>query len=284
MKTTCVITIVLALFLVSACSQKVNDPAAEEAIKKLSAGYDEAYNSRDLAWCKTNFWTSDAVSLPPNEMMASGIEAIMALDQDLLDRYNPTNLKTPIEQVSSSGDLAVARGTYYWTGTPVASGLSEATSEGKWIGTYARQADGSWKCSQMIYNSDQPTPGATASGADEQALLQIERDWLNAGLNKDRAALDKIMAKEYISTGDEGVKNKRQAIAEVMSSAFKVESAEFSDMQPIVFGDSAVVYGVTTVKGTEKGKDISGKYRWTDVFEKRDGSWQCVVGYGTTVQ
>jgi hypothetical protein len=43
-----------------------------------------------------------------------------------------------------------------------------------------------------------------------------------------------------------------------------------------------VTYG-TTDKGSYKGKDISGNYRWTDVFVKRNGRWQIVAGQGTRV-
>jgi len=45
----------------------------------------------------------------------------------------------------------------------------------------------------------------------------------------------------------------------------------------------AVVTYATTDKGSYKGKDISGEYRWTDVFAKRDGHWQLIVGQGTAI-
>jgi hypothetical protein len=58
-----------------------------------------------------------------------------------------------------------------------------------------------------------------------------------------------------------------------------VESAEASDMRAVVFGDQAVVNGISTTKATMRGKDASGKSRWTDVYEKRDGRWRAVVSY-----
>ena len=284
MKTAYTVVIMLALLFVSACTQKVNDPADAEAIKTLGEGYDNAVNSRDLDWVRTNFYAEDAVTLPPNQQMLSGVEAIVARDQAIFDRYNPTQISTPAEEVFSSGDLAAARGTYAWTGTPVASGLSEASEKGKWIGTFKRQSDGSWRCTRLIWNSDQPAAGATADGADEQALLQIERDWLNAALNKDRAALDKIIASDFIGHGEEGVKNKTQLLSLLMSRSLKIESAEIGDMQPMVFGDTAAVYGTTTSKESISGKDTSGQYCWTDIFEKRDGLWQCVGSYSKKVK
>jgi ketosteroid isomerase-like protein len=222
--------------------------------------------------------------MPPNQMPIVGKEAIMAAYQETFDQYSSMQLSLPVEDVRSSGDLAVARGSYYLMVTPEAGGPSDVTLEGKYISTFSRQEDGSWKCSREIWNSDQPAAGATADGADEEALLQIERDWINAVLNKDRAALDSILADDYVSSGEEGVRNKRQALNEAMSSVLKIESAEHSNLQPMVFGNTAIVHGVTTIEGTEGRQDISGQYRWTDIFERRDGRWQCVVGYGTPVE
>jgi len=44
------------------------------------------------------------------------------------------------------------------------------------------------------------------------------------------------------------------------------------------------VNGLSTEKSSMAGKDTSGQYRWTDVFVKREGRWQCVTGYGAKVQ
>jgi ketosteroid isomerase-like protein len=281
MKSAYAVVIVLALLFVSACTQKVNDPADVKAIKDLNEGYDKAESTGDLAWFNANYYADKAVTLPPNQPLISGKEAIAADDQKYFDRYSSVQLSSPVEEVLTSGDLAVARGAYTWKGTPKASGLSEVTEQGKWIGIFQKQRDGSWKCSEEIWNSDQPAPGKTADGADEQALLQIERDFTSAMIKKDRAAMENILAADFVGRGPEGVQNKRQVIASIMGSALKIESAEITNMQPMVFGETAVVYGTSSEKSTTGGRDSSGQYRWTDIFEKLDGRWQCVGGYVT---
>jgi hypothetical protein len=35
--------------------------------------------------------------------------------------------------------------------------------------------------------------------------------------------------------------------------------------------------------GQYKGKDISGQYRWTDVFVKRQGRWQVVATHASQI-
>ena len=55
-------------------------------------------------------------------------------------------------------------------------------------------------------------------------------------------------------------------------------------MKVRVFGNAAVVTGRTTIKGGKyKGKDISGQYRFTDTWVKRNGHWLCVASANTRV-
>jgi ketosteroid isomerase-like protein len=64
----------------------------------------------------------------------------------------------------------------------------------------------------------------------------------------------------------------------------KVESAANSEMKAMVFGDTAFVHGLFIVKSTTNGKDTSRQSRYTEVYVKRDGRWQCVTGHSTKVE
>jgi ketosteroid isomerase-like protein len=44
------------------------------------------------------------------------------------------------------------------------------------------------------------------------------------------------------------------------------------------------VDGLYIEKSTTQGKDSSARYRFTEVYTKRDGRWQCVTQYGTKLQ
>jgi hypothetical protein len=50
-----------------------------------------------------------------------------------------------------------------------------------------------------------------------------------------------------------------------------------------VLGEAAVVTGRITVKAAYKGQDISGSYRFTDVFARNGGRWVCVASQSTMV-
>jgi ketosteroid isomerase-like protein len=119
----------------------------------------------------------------------------------------------------------------------------------------------------------------------EQTLMQMERDWTQAGLKKDAAAMDKIVADDWVAFSFDGkMETKAEAMADLKSGASTTQSVELGAMKVRVFGDTAVVTGSDTEKSTFKGKDSSGKYVWTDVFVKRQGHWQAAASQSTKVE
>src|ERR1041385_4625032 len=49
------------------------------------------------------------------------------------------------------------------------------------------------------------TPSAAQGAGAEQMLLQLERDWEQARAKNDQAALDRILAPEFVGTDSDGV-------------------------------------------------------------------------------
>jgi len=115
----------------------------------------------------------------------------------------------------------------------------------------------------------------------EQTLMQMERDWTEAQLQKDTAALDKIIADDWVGQGPAGSQTKAQGLADLKSENQKFASITLGDMKVRVFGDTAVVTGSDDEKSSYKSKDTSGHYLWSDVFVKREGRWQAVASQGT---
>jgi uncharacterized protein (TIGR02246 family) len=282
MRTTCAVILCALLLLVSGCAQKVNDPADVQAIKTFVDDYVKAVNAAD-AGAIAAMMTDKSVFADPNVPVAVGKEAIRSLNQGYFDQLKAEQT-APVEDVRVVGDLAVARGTFTWKAMPKAQGLAAINDRGSWIAVYARQNDGSWKQDWVVGNSDQPAPGSTASGEDEKALLQLERDWSEAFVKKDVATLDRIMANEFQANWPAFVGNKKQYLGLVKGGTAKAASSANSEMKAFVLGDMAIVHGLATEQSSVAGKDTSGQYRYTDVFVKRDGRWQCVTAYSIKVQ
>ncbi len=124
---------------------------------------------------------------------------------------------------------------------------------------------------------------AAGKTAEEQ-LRDLDKLWAEAEVKKDFTALDKVMADDYSQVNADGsVMTKAQWFSQLKSSDFVILSEVPSDVTVRVFGDAAVVTGVSTVKARNKGREESGGMRYTSVYVKRGGVWKCVAGHGSNI-
>jgi ketosteroid isomerase-like protein len=118
----------------------------------------------------------------------------------------------------------------------------------------------------------------------EQELIKLENEWNDAMVRRDVAFLDGILADNWTGTDQDGTfLSKAQFLASLKSGEDVISSEVADEMKVRVYGDTAVVTGRNTFKGKLKGKDTSGQERWTDVFVKRTGLWQCVASHWSRI-
>jgi ketosteroid isomerase-like protein len=125
---------------------------------------------------------------------------------------------------------------------------------------------------------------AFAAGADAE-LKAIEQQWLDAYMKSDPAFIKNLEADDYSITEPDGVVTaKAQDVKAVTDKTFVLKSATMSDFKCRMIGDNcAVVTAMMKISGTDDGKDFSGDYRGTDVFEKKNGKWLAVASQLTKV-
>ena len=119
---------------------------------------------------------------------------------------------------------------------------------------------------------------ALAQGGVEQTLMDLERQWVKAALAGKGEAVAPLLATNFVSVQSDGtMQTKAEYVATTSKGKWQVN--EVSDMKVQVHGDSAVVTGVWTAKGTDgTGRAFDGKERFADTWVKMpDGTWQCVV-------
>ena len=119
---------------------------------------------------------------------------------------------------------------------------------------------------------------------DEQTLMKMEQEMTDAIVKNDTSVFEKYAADNATFTDPGGMlATKAQAVAMFKAGDLKIESSKIDDMKVQMFGKTAIVTYRTTDKGMYKGRDISGQYRWTDVFVKTGGKWQMVASQGTPI-
>jgi len=126
---------------------------------------------------------------------------------------------------------------------------------------------------------------ARAQGGVEQALMDLEQQWVKATSSSNGAALAPLLATDFVSVQSDGTIQTR-AVYVANASKGKWQVNTVSDMKVQVHGGSAVVIGVWTGKGTDgAGKTFDGKERFADTWVKMpDGKWQCVASAGVTMK
>jgi ketosteroid isomerase-like protein len=100
----------------------------------------------------------------------------------------------------------------------------------------------------------------------------------------DTAKVGHILADgwELIATNGEVV-TKEAYLMLFKTGAVAFESSESADVKVRVYGDAAVVTGQSIIKGKYKGVAFISDDRWTDVFVKKNGRWQCVATQVTRI-
>ena len=131
------------------------------------------------------------------------------------------------------------------------------------------------------------TAGAAAAQAqptDEQTLVELERAWNDAFYKKDIEFLDSLLAEEFVATYDDGSLGDRNRELE-LSAAFnqRVISATQEDFTVRVYGDTGVVWFTLRLVGLRQGQRAEVAFRYTDVWVRRDGRWQCVSTQSTRI-
>jgi ketosteroid isomerase-like protein len=119
--------------------------------------------------------------------------------------------------------------------------------------------------------ADMPSPTVS------QTLQQLETDWANAIKDGDVDKVASYLADDWTGLAYDGkLITKKKLLADIKSGKDAATSVEMGPMEVKVLGKVAVVQGSDVEKSTTDGKDTSGKWVWTDVFEMRDGKWLAV--------
>jgi ketosteroid isomerase-like protein len=107
---------------------------------------------------------------------------------------------------------------------------------------------------------------------------QKEDAWRDAILKQNIAALDVLLADDYMAISSYGtLQNKEQALANVRNGQLHFTSLEFSDRKVHFYGTTALVTSRAEVSATIGGNDISGSYRYIRVYVRDTrGVWKIV--------
>lgn len=262
--------------------------ADEAAVRSLGEKYSAAWNSGNARAAAALFAEDGSYTRVTGETLNGRV----AIEKSLIDDPIGTartgqRLSVGTEAVRFlADDLAVG------TGRTVVKGATPADDGGGHFMVVAKRIGPEWKIlavhaavsppamAQPAVEAASMTGTSGRDSADEEAILALEREWLDAIEKADVAKLDRILGDDFIEVGPAGAyQDKATSLAETQKGDMVFESISLEDAKTRVFGNAALLVGTGKVKASYKGEDVSGTYRWTDAFVKRNGRWVAVSGH-----
>lgn len=147
------------VLILTGCSQPQALDTHEADAKSLREGelvaFVKDWSGKDAERVAAHY-SADGTVMVPNAPTMTGREAIAKGMKDAFRDPNWSLVLTPTQvEVSKSGDLGYARGTYALTATDLPS-KKAVTEKGRFVTIFRKQADGSWKAVHDINNAEVP--------------------------------------------------------------------------------------------------------------------------------
>ena len=119
-----------------------------------------------------------------------------------------------------------------------------------------------------------------AYAQDSSKIIAMENLWNRAELSNDSAAVQLLLADDFVMTVAEGtLYNKAQMVASVADKSYRPLALQSSDMVVHYYGNTAVLTGAYYEKGIDKGKAWERRGRFTDTWMNLNGRWQCIASH-----
>jgi ketosteroid isomerase-like protein len=107
---------------------------------------------------------------------------------------------------------------------------------------------------------------------------QLEEKWRQAELKGDMAALDSLLADDFMAILPNGMlQTKAQALEALSSATTHIATLELSDRKVRFYGNTALVTSRAEVSGNVGQRELNGCYRYTRVYVRdARGVWRIV--------
>jgi len=120
--------------------------------------------------------------------------------------------------------------------------------------------------------------------ATTQALISLEKQWVDALMKSDAASLDSIFVETYVDTDEHSHRSDKQGVLSVLKSGeLQIASITLSEMKVYDYGDAAVVIGRASQVGNFKTQPLTASIVFTDTFIRQNGKWRAVASHRSAV-
>ena len=161
--TICGIFALLGGLVFCACTVEEQEEDAEAVYRAHLDRIKRGYETGDID-LYMDAYADDAVAMPPDGPVVIGSEQIRAMSQPFFDPSVSVKVAIDLQEAVISGDWLFARCSSTHSITSKEKGTT-TTLYSKILEILKRQADDSWKCHTVCWNSEKP-PTVTSEEAD----------------------------------------------------------------------------------------------------------------------
>ena len=137
-------------------------------------------------------------------------------------------------------------------------------------------------CMIGLSTATEPQSSKPHSPSDaRQQVLDLEKEWVAAENKHDATTLRRILDDRFVvSYGAENPYDKETFIKNMVTGDVDPTASQTdTDQTVIVDGDTAVVVGTDTARGTKNGVAYTGVYRYTVTYIRRHGRWVALAAH-----
>ncbi len=127
---------------------------------------------------------------------------------------------------------------------------------------------------------------ATTKDAQESgAVKKADKAFSDAIAKSDAKEFDSLTSDDYVLTSSGGnLWDKAKNLDALKDGTLKFDSIDNEEEKVHLYDNTAVVTGLSKIKGKYKDHDFDDSYRWTRVWVQRDGKWLCVAEQMSKIQ
>ena len=120
---------------------------------------------------------------------------------------------------------------------------------------------------------------------EEDRILDLDREWNEAYPRLDCAALDRIVADDWVCIDGTGLMiTKSELLTRVASSTSFLDPYKFDEITIRIFGEAAIVTGRLSGQMRDRDGTRDVNQRYMRVYVKRNEGWQAVATQVTKVK
>ncbi|CAN5360801.1 hypothetical protein BH10ACI3_BH10ACI3_21330 [soil metagenome] len=254
--------------------------ADEKAITAIHLGLEKAYVQGDAAPFEAALADSYTFTGPDGKSQTRS---------EILKEMRDEIAKPTYKNISETSDNVKVRvlgnAAYVTAGwTSVTQGLGEGaaphTDKGQYTGIYEK-ISGKWMLVREVFTEAQHDRKAM-----EQEVIAVSKTYDAIMKNRDKAAFERLLHKDYLYTTEEGVLVSRaEEMARFTSGDVTISTSETMDQNVRITGNtSAVETGKYHAIGTYKGKAFDETGRYTTTWVWRDGRWQIIADHNSLLK